>query len=44
MVEFFFPGFEKKYDGLDFRALRLVFRIENKNPYLVGVVHDQWTP
>jgi hypothetical protein len=44
VVEFFFPGFEEKYGGLDFRALRLVFKIENNKPYLVAIVHDQWTP
>lgn len=26
VVEFFFSGFEKKYEGLDFRALRLVYK------------------
>ena len=44
VVEFFFPGFEKKYGGLDFRALRLIYRIKNNKTYLVGIVHDQWTP
>lgn len=43
-VEFFFPGFEKKYDGLDFRGLQLVFKAYNGKPYLVGIVHDEWTP
>ena len=43
-VEFFFPGFEEKYGGTDFRALRLVFRMENKRPLLVAIVHDEWTP
>ena len=44
IVEFFFPGFDKKYDGMDFRGLRLVFKMQDKIPYLVGVVHDKWTP
>ncbi len=43
-VEFFFPGFEKKYEGLDFRALRLVFKVQNNKPQLTGIIHDQWTP
>jgi hypothetical protein len=44
VVEFFFHGFEKKYEGMDFRALRLVFKTENNKPYLVAIVHDEWTP
>jgi len=44
VVEFYFPGFEKKYEGIDFRGLRLVFKLYNKTPYLVAIVHDQWTP
>jgi len=44
VVEFFFPGFEKKYEGLDFRALRFVYKLKNKRPFLVGIIHDEWTP
>jgi hypothetical protein len=44
VVEFFFSGFEKKYGGMDFRALRLVFKMENNKPYIVAIVHDEWTP
>jgi hypothetical protein len=44
VTEFFFSGFEKKYEGMDFRALRLVFKNYNDMPYLVAIVHDQWTP
>lgn len=44
VVEFLFPGFEKKYEGLDFRALRLVFKVQNNKPQLTGIIHDQWTP
>jgi len=44
VVEFFFPGFDKKYEGMDFRGLRLVFKIKDNTPYLVGIVHDSWTP
>jgi hypothetical protein len=44
VVEFFFPGFEEKYGGMDFRALRLVFKMENKSLYLIAIVHDEWTP
>ncbi|MGZ8551233.1 MAG: hypothetical protein ACXWV2_11250 [Chitinophagaceae bacterium] len=44
VVEFFFPGFDEKYGGHDFRGLRLVYKMQNNRPYLVGIVHDQWTP
>lgn len=44
VVEFFFHGFEEKYEGMDFRALRLVFKTENNKPCLAAIVHDEWTP
>ncbi|MEO7960049.1 MAG: hypothetical protein ABIR19_00800, partial [Ginsengibacter sp.] len=42
-MENYFSGFDKKYDGMDWRSLRLVFKEFEGNYYLVGVVHDQWT-
>jgi|SRR6218665_127366 len=42
-TEFYFPGFEKKYDGMDWQTLRLVFQQENGKFYLLAIVHDQWT-
>ncbi len=44
VVEFFFSGFDEKYEGHDFRTLRLVYKTKNNKPYLVGIVHDEWTP
>jgi len=44
VVEFFFSGFEKKYEGLDFRALRLVYKSKGNQLFLAGIVHDKWTP
>lgn len=41
-TESYFSGFEEKYGGMDWRSLRLVFNIGDR-PYLVGIVHDQWT-
>ncbi len=43
-VEFYFAGEKGKYDGLDWKALILVFKKENNNAYLVGVSHSQWAP
>lgn len=42
-VENYFSGLDKKYEGMDWRALRLVFQKEGERYYLVGIVHDQWT-
>jgi hypothetical protein len=42
-TESHFSGFEKKYGGMDWRTLRLVFKERNGKYFLVGVVHDQWT-
>ena len=41
-VEYHFPG-TRKYGGMDWRSLRLIFEKSGKNWYLVGVSHDQWT-
>jgi hypothetical protein len=42
-TEFYFPGFDKKYEGLDWQTIRLVFRQSNQKTYLIAIVHDQWT-
>lgn len=42
-TESHFSGFDKKFDGMDWRSLRLVYRQKDGKYYLVGVVHDQWT-
>jgi len=42
-IEFYFPGFNPKYSGMDWKALRLVFSNYKNKPYLVAVVHAQWT-
>jgi len=42
-VEFFIKGEDPKYDGMDWKALRLVFRPVEGKAWLEGVVHDEWT-
>ncbi|MCG2614697.1 hypothetical protein LZZ85_10410 [Terrimonas sp. NA20] len=42
-TEFYFPGFDAKYDGMDWQTIRLVFRQANEKTYLIAIVHDQWT-
>ncbi len=43
IVEYYFPGFDPTFEGMDWRSLRLVFIQENGIWYLVGIIHDQWT-
>lgn len=38
-----FSGFKKKYDGMDWRSLRLIFKEIDTKYYLIGIVHDEWT-
>ncbi len=42
-TESYFSGFEKKFDGMDWCSLRLVFKKHLDKYYLIGIVHDQWT-
>ena len=42
-TESYFSGFDKKFDGMDWCSLRLVFKKHIDKYYLVGVVHDNWT-
>lgn len=42
-VEYHFSGFDPKFEGMDWKSLRLVFEKTEKALYLVGIVHDQWT-
>lgn len=42
-IEYYFPGIDPKYGGMDWRSLRLVFKKVKNKPYLVAIVHDEWT-
>jgi hypothetical protein len=42
-TESHFSGFDKKYGGMDWRSLRLVFKVRDRKFLLVGIVHDEWT-
>lgn len=42
-IEYHFSGFDKKYDGMDWTSLRLVFEEKGGKYLLVAIVHDQWT-
>ncbi|KAF5046539.1 hypothetical protein DSECCO2_469710 [anaerobic digester metagenome] len=42
-VDFFISGENPDFEGMDWKALRLVFRQVDGKAWLVGVVHDEWT-
>lgn len=42
-IELYFQGFEEKYAGIDWRSLKLVFEKYEKEWFLVGIIHGQWT-
>jgi len=43
IVEYHFDGFDAKYEGMDWRSLRLVFEEYKGEWLLVGIIHDQLT-
>lgn len=42
-VEFYFPGFDEKVEGMDWQSLVLVFVPSGEEWKLVSIVHGQWT-
>lgn len=42
-VEFYHSGKNPEYQGMDWRAMRLVFEEYQDKYYLVAIVNDQWT-
>lgn len=43
VVEYYFPGFNPEYEGMDWKSLRLVFEKYEGSYRLVGIIHNQWT-
>ncbi len=43
IVEYYFPGFNPEYEGMDWQSLRLVFQQYDGTWLLVGIIHNQWT-
>lgn len=43
VVEYYFPGFDPQYEGMDWQSLRLVFQHHAGDWKLVGIIHNQWT-
>jgi hypothetical protein len=42
-TEFYFSGFDPQYNGMDWRTLRLVFKKDTNQLWLVAIIHDEWT-
>ncbi len=42
LVEYHFPGFDPKYEGMDWRSLLLIFQETDQRWYLVTIAHDEW--
>ncbi|MBL1279621.1 MAG: hypothetical protein COA33_005090 [Fluviicola sp.] len=42
-VNYYFSGFEAKYDGLDWKSMSLFFDNLDGELFLVAIVHNQWT-
>jgi len=43
-VEYHFSGFDPQYGGMDWRSLRPVLEEVDGTWFLLGIVHDEWTP
>lgn len=44
IVEYYIPGVNPDFGGMDWRSLRLVFGKDGNGWGLVGVIHGAWTP
>ena len=42
-VEYYFSGKDPELQGIDWKALRLVFKWINGKYFLIAIIHDQWT-
>lgn len=42
-IELHSPGVDPEYAGMDWQSVRIVFETHQGQPYIVGIVHDQWT-
>ncbi|MEL6134390.1 MAG: hypothetical protein AAFR59_13595, partial [Bacteroidota bacterium] len=44
IVEYYIPGINPDFGGMDWRALRLIFAEDGDKWGLVGIIHAEWTP
>jgi hypothetical protein len=43
IIEFYIPGVDPKYEGMDRRSLTLVLEKTDEKWYLIGIIHNQRT-
>ncbi len=43
IIEYYFAGFDPQYEGMDWRALKLVLENRNGQWFLVAIIHGEWT-
>ncbi|HCB51128.1 TPA: hypothetical protein DEP21_00880 [Patescibacteria group bacterium] len=43
IIEYYVPGIDPQYEGMDRRSLSLVFEQQNGQRHLIGIIHNQWT-
>lgn len=43
IVEYYFPGFDPQYEGMDWESLSLIFEEYEGTWYLAGIVSNRWT-
>lgn len=43
IIEYYFSGFDPRYEGMDWQSLRLVFEEYEGDWKLSGLIHNQWT-
>ena len=41
-VQYYFSGFKKQYEGMDWKSLVLVFKRTNTKTFLISIIHNQW--
>ena len=43
IVEFYIPGIDPQYEGMDRRSLVIILKNTDGARHLIGIVHNQWT-
>ncbi|MGI8637291.1 MAG: hypothetical protein ACR2KZ_18005 [Segetibacter sp.] len=41
-VQYYFSGFIKQYEGMDWKSLVLVFKKTDTKTFLISIIHNQW--
>jgi len=43
IIEFYIPGIDPQYDGMDRRSLTLILKNTDGTRHLIGIIHNQRT-